>query len=107
MLRSVSGKSYAFNGMAVLLKGSRVAVVGEAGGEPVRLIGQRWQNPCDGMRSARLKRKDVFSHAMIIISSAMVSSSFGAAPAGDWVGEEAVQTPRGPASRLLAVSGSV
>jgi len=53
----------------------RVAVVGEAAGEPVRLIGHRFQNPCDGMRNARLKREDAFSHAMIIVSSAMVSSS--------------------------------
>jgi len=44
-------------------------------GEPVRLIGHRFQNPCDGMRNARLKREDAFSHAMIIVSSAMVSSS--------------------------------
>ncbi len=49
----------------------RVAVVGE----PVGLIGHRFQNPCDGMRNARLKREDAFSHAMIIVSSAMVSSS--------------------------------
>jgi hypothetical protein len=35
----------------------------------------RFQNPCDGMRNARLKREDAFSHAMIIVSSAMVSSS--------------------------------
>jgi hypothetical protein len=34
-----------------------------------------FQNPCDGMRNARLKREDEFSHAMIIVSSAMVSSS--------------------------------
>jgi len=27
------------------------------------------------MRNARLKREDAFSHAMIIVSSAMVSSS--------------------------------
>src|SRR6266571_7410607 len=54
----------------------RVAVVGEAAGEPVRLIGHRFQNPCDGMRNARLKREDAFSHAMIIVSSAMVSSSW-------------------------------
>ena len=40
-----------------------------------RLIGHRFQNPCDGMRNARLKREDAFSHAMIIVSSAMVSSS--------------------------------
>ena len=38
-------------------------------------IGHRFQNPCDGMRNARLKREDAFSHAMIIVSSAMVSSS--------------------------------
>ena len=44
-------------------------------GEPVRLIGQRFQNPWEGMRNARLKREDAFSHAMIIVSSAMVSSS--------------------------------
>src|SRR5713101_1274690 len=53
----------------------RVAVVAEAAGEPVGLIGHRFQNPCDGMRNARLKREDAFSHAMIIVSSAMVSSS--------------------------------
>jgi hypothetical protein len=35
----------------------------------------RFQNSCDGMRNARLKREDAFSHAMIIVSSAMVSSS--------------------------------
>ena len=46
-----------------------------AAGGPVRLIGHRFQNPCDGMRNARLKREDAFSHAMIIVSSAMVSSS--------------------------------
>jgi len=39
------------------------------------LIGHGFQNPCDGMRNARLKRADAFSHAMIIVSSAMVSSS--------------------------------
>ena len=43
--------------------------------ELARLIGHRFQNPCDGMRNARLKREDEFSHAMIIVSSAMVSSS--------------------------------
>ena len=43
--------------------------------ETVGLIGHRFQNPCDGMRNARLKREDAFSHAMIIVSSAMVSSS--------------------------------
>ena len=37
--------------------------------------GQRFQNPCDGMRNARLKREDAFSHAMIMVSSAIVSSS--------------------------------
>jgi hypothetical protein len=44
-------------------------------GEPRRRAGHRFQNPCDGMRNARLKREDAFSHAMIIVSSAMVSSS--------------------------------
>ena len=34
-----------------------------------------FQNPCEGMRNARLKRDEAFSHAMIIVSSAMVSSS--------------------------------
>ena len=34
-----------------------------------------FQNPCDGMRNARLKREDASSHAMIIVSSAIVSSS--------------------------------
>jgi hypothetical protein len=37
--------------------------------------GHRFQNPCDGMRNAWLKREDAFCHAMIIVSSAMVSSS--------------------------------
>ena len=39
------------------------------------LASQRFQNPCDGMRNARLKRDDEFSQAMIIVSSAMVSTS--------------------------------
>ena len=43
--------------------------------ELVQLTGHRFQNPWDGMRNARLKREDAFSHAMIIVSSAMVSSS--------------------------------
>ena len=47
-------------------------VFGDASGT---LVGQRFQNPCDGMRNARLKREDAFSHAMIIVISAMVSSS--------------------------------
>src|SRR4026209_668273 len=34
-----------------------------------------FQNPCDGMRNARLKREEAFSQAMIMVSSAMVSSS--------------------------------
>ena len=34
-----------------------------------------FQNPWEGMRNARLKREDAFSQAMIIVSSAMVSSS--------------------------------
>jgi uncharacterized membrane protein YfcA len=42
---------------------------------PVRLVGHRFQNPWDGIRNARLNREDAFSHAMIIVSSAMVSSS--------------------------------
>ena len=40
-----------------------------------RLVDQGFQNPWDGIRNARLKREDAFSHAMIIVSSAMVSSS--------------------------------
>ena len=40
-----------------------------------RSLGHGFQNPCDGMRNARLKREDAFSHAMIIVNSAMVSSS--------------------------------
>jgi len=32
-----------------------------------------FQNPCEGMRNAPLKREEAFSHAMIIVSSAMVS----------------------------------
>jgi hypothetical protein len=40
-----------------------------------KAIGHRFQNSGDGMRNARLKREDAFSHAMIIVSSAMVSSS--------------------------------
>ena len=43
------------------------AAVGEAAGEPVRLIGHRFQNPC-GMRNARLRREDAFSHAMVIVA---------------------------------------
>ncbi len=46
--------------------------------EPGRVVNAElhgFQNPCDGMRNARLKREDAFSHAMIIVSSAMVSSS--------------------------------
>jgi hypothetical protein len=42
---------------------------------PVPLVGYGFQKHCDGMRNARLKREDAFSHAMIIVSSAMVSSS--------------------------------
>jgi len=42
---------------------------------PVRPVAHRFQNPCDGMRNARLKREDAFSHEMIIVNSAMVSSS--------------------------------
>ena len=38
-------------------------------------LGHGLQNPCDGIRNARLKREDAFSHAMIIVSSATVSSS--------------------------------
>jgi hypothetical protein len=38
-------------------------------------IGHGFQNSRDGMRNARLKREDAFSHAMIIVSSATVSSS--------------------------------
>jgi hypothetical protein len=34
-----------------------------------------FQNPCEGIRNARLKREEAFSHAMIIVSSAMVLSS--------------------------------
>lgn len=48
---------------------------GEGAGDPVLPLGHGFQNPCDGMRNARLKREDAFSHAMIIVSSAMVSSS--------------------------------
>ena len=40
-----------------------------------RSVSHRFQNPCDGMRKARLKRDDAFSHAMIIVISAIVSSS--------------------------------
>ena len=43
--------------------------------KPVRLISHRFQKPWDGMRNARLKREDAFSHATIIVSSAMVSLS--------------------------------
>ena len=42
--------------------------------EPPR-ISHGFQNPCDGIRNARLKRDDEFSHAMIIVISAIVSSS--------------------------------
>jgi hypothetical protein len=44
-------------------------------GRSVRRASHRFQNPWDGMRNARLNREDAFSHAMIIVSSAMVSSS--------------------------------
>ena len=47
----------------------------EAAGEPVPLLGHRFQNPCDGIRNARLKREDAFSHAMTHVSSTMVSLS--------------------------------
>ncbi|HEV3193320.1 MAG TPA: SDR family oxidoreductase, partial [Polyangiaceae bacterium] len=40
-----------------------------------RLVDHRFQNPWDGIRNARLKREEAFSHAMIIVSSAIVSSS--------------------------------
>src|SRR3989475_1801324 len=53
-----------------------IRVVGSSSVPPGhQLIGHGFQNPCDGMRNARLKRADEFSHAMIIVSSAMVSSS--------------------------------
>jgi hypothetical protein len=39
------------------------------------LSDQRFHNSCDGMRNARLNRDDAFSHEMIIVSSAIVSSS--------------------------------
>ena len=53
-----------------------IRVVGSSSVPPEhQLIGHGFQNPCDGMRNARLKREDAFSHAMIIVSSAMVSSS--------------------------------
>ena len=42
---------------------------------PESLIVHRFQNSCEGIRKARLKRDDEFSHAMIIVNSAMVSSS--------------------------------
>ena len=41
----------------------------------IRCLGYRFQKPCEGMRNARLKREGAFSHAMIIVSSAIVSSS--------------------------------
>ena len=41
----------------------------------VFILGHRFQNPCEGMRNARLKREDAFSQAIVIVSSAMVSSS--------------------------------
>src|SRR5207249_3688554 len=53
-----------------------IRVVGSSSVPPEhQLIGHGFQNNCDGMRNARLKREDAFSHAMIIVSSAMVSSS--------------------------------
>ena len=61
--------------LAVSASFQRSTVISRPAGEPVRLIAHRFQNPCDGMRNARLKREDAFSHAMIIVSSAMVSSS--------------------------------
>jgi hypothetical protein len=57
---------------------------GKACGGPFTLLNvpthlstsHRFQNPCDGMRNARLKREDAFSQAMIIVSSAIVSHTF-------------------------------
>ena len=74
--RLAAGKSIFFSSAAILRRcppnsdavtwnGSLAVVAGS----------HRFQNPCDGMRNARLKREDAFSHAMIIVSSAMVSSS--------------------------------
>jgi hypothetical protein len=39
------------------------------------------QNPCEGMRNARLKREDAFSHAMISVSSAksVIASAYSSA----------------------------
>ena len=62
-------KGVAGNHAEPLEKASRVA------SRPRGLVDQRFQNPWDGIRNARLKREDAFSHAMIIVSSAMVSSS--------------------------------
>jgi hypothetical protein len=42
---------------------------------PEAYSNHRFQNSCDGMRNARLKRVPAFCQAMIIVSSAMVSSS--------------------------------
>jgi hypothetical protein len=58
------------------IEGIRVPLrVAGSSSVPPGLIGHRFQNPCDGMRNARLKREDAFSHAMIIVISAMESSS--------------------------------
>ena len=51
------------------------AVRQDAGAIRGRERAYRFQNPCEGMRNARLKRDDAFSHEMIIVSSAIVSSS--------------------------------
>jgi hypothetical protein len=62
MLARVSDRSIA--GQLVLRQGRDPAAVD-----------QRFQNPCDGMRSVRSKREDAFSYATIIVGSVMVSSS--------------------------------
>ncbi len=56
-------------------EGSRAKAAEADRRQPLGPLGQRFQKPCDGMRNARLKREDAFSHAMIMVSSAMVSSS--------------------------------
>jgi hypothetical protein len=64
-------------GPARYLDALLVAASREGGGSAAKrgLGGHGFQKPCDGMRNARLNRDEAFSHAMIIVSSASVSSS--------------------------------
>jgi hypothetical protein len=60
-------------GTAGTIRQASVDIQGSWSGGSDHRVG--FQNPCDGMRNARLKREEAFSHAMIIVTSAIVSSS--------------------------------